>query len=55
MVVISSPPLVVMATLVMLGRLDLVSFLVAYFFILAGSALFVWPFLASMRHYALRL
>jgi len=48
-IIISSPPLVVMAGLVMLGRLDLTSFLIAYLLIMLGAGLFAWPFLTSMR------
>ncbi len=47
--VVSAPPLLVLAALVMLDKLDLTSFLISYGLILLGAAAFSWPFLTSMR------
>lgn len=47
--VVSAPPLVVLAALVISGKLGLTNFLIAYGLILLGSAAFAYPFLASME------
>lgn len=47
-VVVSSPPLIVLATLVIFESLSLTQFLVAYFLILFGSLAFVYPFLRNV-------
>ncbi len=48
-IVISSPPLVVLAALVIFSVLDLTQFLMAYLLILVGSTAFAWPFLTNMQ------
>ncbi len=47
--IISCPPLLVMAVLVILGKLTLSSFLVAYVCILISSVMFARPFLDSIK------
>lgn len=47
-VVVSSPPLIVLAALVIFESLSLTQFLVAYFLILFGSLAFVYPFLRNV-------
>ena len=56
--VISLPPLLVMAVLVVMGALDLTHFLLAYLVILLGSTAFVYPFLSNvsaLNHYVQNL
>lgn len=48
-IVLSSPPLAVLAMLVIFGELSLSSFLVGYLCILSGFMLFARPFLENMR------
>ncbi|MBY0355906.1 MAG: PAS domain S-box protein, partial [Rickettsiales bacterium] len=56
--VISLPPLLVMAVMVVIGTLNLTHFLLAYLVILLGSTAFVYPFLANisaLNHYVQNL
>jgi two-component system phosphate regulon sensor histidine kinase PhoR len=56
--VISLPPLLVMAVLVVMGALNLTHFLIAYLAILLGSTAFVYPFLSNvsaLNHYVQNL
>jgi len=47
-IIVSSPPLMVMAVFVVLGVLELQYFLIGYALILLGSALFAYPFLGNV-------
>lgn len=46
--VVSLPPLLVMAVMVVLGALELTHFLLGYFLILLGSTAIVYPFLSNV-------